>query len=78
MENAETNLTIEQASAQLEVLIKRLENQALPMQESVELYAQACKLLAFCMSELQKYREKTDSAFEQLSPYLNGEDVQHA
>lgn len=74
----ENEMTLEQASAELDSLIKRLENQALPMQESVELYAQACKLLAFCMSEVQKYREKTDSAFEQLSPYLNGEGAPNA
>ena len=78
MENTENNLTLEQTSAQLDSLIQRLENQALPMQESVELYTQACKLLAYCMSEIKEYQKKTDSAFEQLSPYLNGEGAPNA
>ena len=78
MENTENKMTLETAGAELDSLIARLENNTLPLNESVEVYTQACKLLAFCMSEVQKYREKTDSAFEQLSPYLNGEGTQNA
>ena len=78
MDNTENKMTLETAGAELDALIARLENTTLPLSESVEVYTQACKLLAFCMSEVQKYREKTDSAFEQLSPYLNGEGTQNA
>ena len=78
MENTENKLSLEQASAELDSLIARLEKNTLPLNESVEIYTKACKLLAFCMSEVKEYQKRTDSAFEQLSPYLNGEGVQNA
>ncbi len=73
MENSQNKLTLEQAGAQLDALISRLENTALPLQESVEIYTKACKLLAYCMNEVKDYQKKAESVFETLAPYLNGE-----
>ncbi len=50
------NMTIEQAQEKLEEAIKRLENEALPMKEAMELYAEAGELLAFCMNTLNEYK----------------------
>lgn len=54
----EKEMTIEQAQSQLEEVIKKFENETLPLQESVELYARGCELIAFCMEKLESYKGK--------------------
>lgn len=66
----DNNMTLEQANAQLEATIKQLENEALPMQKSVELYAKACELMALCMDKLNDYKGKIADANEVLAQHF--------
>ena len=48
-------MTFEQANSQLEQTVKMMENKGLTLQQSLEYYAKACELLAYCMKELENY-----------------------
>lgn len=63
-------MTLEQANALLDQAIHQLENDALPMSESVQIYARACELMAYCMQELDAYRGKINDANEKLVQYM--------
>lgn len=63
-------MTLEQANALLDQAIHQLENDALPMSESVQIYARACELMAYCMQELDAYRGKINDANEKLAQYM--------
>ncbi len=63
------NMTLEQANGLLEEAIKQLENDALPMSESVALYARACELMAYCMQALDGYKGKIEEANEKLAQF---------
>ena len=63
-------MTLEQANALLNQAIHQLENDALPMSESVQIYARACELMAYCMQELDAYRGKINDANEKLAQYM--------
>lgn len=67
------NMTLEQANNLLEETIKKLENNALPINESVALYTEACELLAFCMNELNACKSKIDEANEKLAKRISEE-----
>ena len=49
-------MTIEQANILLEETVGRLENEKLPLGESVALYTKACDLIAYCMEQLNDYK----------------------
>lgn len=66
----EEKMTLEQANALLEQTIHQLEDDALPMSESVTLYARACELMAYCMKELDSCRNKINDANEKLARYM--------
>ena len=63
------NLTIEQANEQLDSIISQLENEALPLSESVALYSKACELMAYCMQALDGYKGKIEEANEKLAQF---------
>ncbi len=64
------NMTIEQANAELEQTVSKLENEALPMSESMELYARACELMAFCMDTLNGYKGRIETLNEALASHM--------
>ena len=63
----EKEMTIEQAQSQLEEVIKKFETETLPLQESVELYAKGCELLALCMDKLDSYKGKIEEIDKALA-----------
>ena len=65
-------MTIEQANALLEQTIQQLENEALPLGESVSLYTKACELMAFCMEQLEGYKGKIEDANQKLAQLTLG------
>lgn len=67
------NMTLEQANNLLEETIKKLENNALPISESVALYTEACELLAFCMNELSVCKGIIDEANDMLAKRISEE-----
>ena len=63
------NMTLEQANEQLDSIISQLENEALPLSESVALYSKACELMAYCMQALDGYKGKIEEANEKLAQF---------
>lgn len=59
-------MTFEQANKKLEETVNKMENSSLSLQESMEYYAQACELLAFCMKELDSCKGKIEDINERL------------
>ncbi|MDD6989165.1 exodeoxyribonuclease VII small subunit [Ruminococcus sp.] len=66
-------MTFEQANAKLEEIVKNMENKGLTLQESVEQYAQACELLAYCMKELETGKGQIEDINERIQRIKNGE-----
>ena len=66
-------MTFEQANAKLEEIVKNLENKGLTLQESVEQYALACELLAYCMKELETCKGQIEDINERIQRIKNGE-----
>ena len=66
-------MTFEEANAKLEEIVNNMENKSLTLQESVEQYAQACELLAFCMKELESCKGQIEDINERKQRIKNGE-----
>ena len=66
-------LTFEEANAKLEQTVKNMESKSLTLQESVELYAQACELLPYCMKELENCKGQIEDINERIERIHNGE-----
>lgn len=66
-------MTFEEANAKLEEIVKNMENNSLSLQESVEQYARACELLAFCMKELESCKGQIEDINERIQRIKNGE-----
>lgn len=60
-------MTFEQANAKLEETVRNMESNTLTLQQSVEQYAQACELLAYCMKELETSRGQIEDINERLA-----------
>ncbi len=68
-------MTFEEANAKLEQTVRAMENKGLSLQESVEYYAQACELLAYCMKELENCKGQIEDINERIQNLQNGEAV---
>lgn len=66
-------MTFEEANAKLEEIVNNMENKSLTLLESVEQYAQACELLAFCMKELESCKGQIEDINERIQRIRNGE-----
>lgn len=66
-------MTFEEANAKLEEIVNNMENKSLTLQESVEQYAQACELLAFCMKELENCKGQIEDINERIQRIKNGD-----
>ena len=66
-------MTFEEANAKLEEIVNNMENKRLTLQESVEQYAQACELLAFCMKELESCKGQIEDINERIQRIKNRE-----
>ena len=66
-------MTFEEANAKLEEIVNNMENKSLTLQESVEQYAQACELLAFCMKELESCKGQIEDINERIQRIKNAE-----
>lgn len=68
-----SKMTFEQANKRLEESVSRMENGSLTLQQSVEEYAKACELLAYCMKELETRRGEIVDINERIQKLRNGE-----
>lgn len=66
-------MTFEQANSKLEQTVKNMENNTLTLQESIEQYAQACELLAYCMKELETSKGQIEDINERINNIQNKE-----
>ena len=66
-------MTFEEANTKLEEIVNNMENKSLNLQESVEQYAQACELLAFCMKELESCKGQIEDINERIQRIKNGD-----
>ena len=62
-------MTIEQANILLEETVGRLENENLPVGESVALYTKACDLIAYCMEQLNDYKGRIEDANQRIAAF---------
>ena len=62
-------MTIEQANILLEETVGRLENEKLPLGESVALYTKACDLIAYCMEQLNDYKGRIEDANQSIAAF---------
>lgn len=56
-----SELTFEEAVIKLEQIVKKMENDKLPLNESIELYEKGIKLSAFCKQKLDDAKLKIES-----------------
>ena len=68
-----SKMTFEQANKKLEESVSRMENGSLTLQQSVEEYAKACELLAYCMKELETRKGEIVDINERIQKLRNGE-----
>ncbi len=66
-------MTFEDANAKLEEIVKNMETKGLTLQESVEQYAQACELLAYCMKELETCKGQIEDINDRIQRIKNEE-----
>ena len=52
-----------------------MEDKSLTLQQSVDLYAEACELLAYCMKELDSYKGQIEDINERIKQ-INSEEEQ--
>lgn len=67
-------MTFEEANKKLEQTVNKMESGNLTLQESVEQYAKACELLAYCMKELENCKGQIEDINERVQRLRNGED----
>lgn len=66
-------MTFEDANAKLEEIVKNMETKGLTLQESVEQYAKACELLAYCMKELETCKGQIEDINDRIHRIKNEE-----
>lgn len=66
-------LTFEEANKQLEATVNAMESKELTLQQSVEQYAKACELLAYCMKELENCKGQIEDINERIQSLKNKE-----
>lgn len=72
MENK--NLTFEQANELLEKTVSKMESGELTLEQTMEEYAKACELLAYCMKQLEQCKGKIIDINERISRLSKGDD----
>ncbi len=66
-------MTFEEANKRLEETVEKMEKGNLTLQQSVEEYAVACELLAYCMKELETCKGEIIDINERIQRLRNGE-----
>ncbi len=67
----EEKMTFEQANAKLVQTVKAMENKNITLQDSLEYYAKACELIAYCKKELETFRGKFEDVHERIEKIYN-------
>lgn len=59
-ETLKENLTFEDAMAKLELIVKQLEENNVPLEKAIDLFQEGIGLSKYCHDKLQKVEEKID------------------
>lgn len=59
-ETPKENLTFEDAMAKLELIVKQLEENNVPLEKAIDLFQEGIGLSKYCHDKLQKVEEKID------------------
>jgi exodeoxyribonuclease VII small subunit len=65
-ESAKSELSFEDALRQLEEIVQRLENEDVPLEESVNLYEQGMELSKYCADTLEEAEQRIEKVNEKL------------
>ncbi len=78
-------MTVEEANELIEQNISKLENETLPLKETVEIYTKTCELIEYSLKELNEYQGKITEINDRLAQLgaegigdaalLDGEDI---
>lgn len=68
----EKNMSFEDANALLEKTVANMESGKLTLEQSMEEYAKACELVAYCMNQLEKCKGKIIDINERISNLSSG------
>jgi len=65
------NMTYEKAIKRLEIIIQQLENNEIPLEDSISLFQEGIELSNFCDQKLKNIQEKVAQIYEdgQLKPF---------
>jgi exodeoxyribonuclease VII small subunit len=66
--------TFEEANENLEKIVQKMETGTLTLQQSIDEYAKACELIAYCMNELEVRRGEIIDINEKIKKIRAGED----
>ena len=59
-------MTVEKANEQLEIIVEKLDKGNMPLEETVECYEEACKLIEYCYKQLDDYNLRITNASERI------------
>lgn len=71
--------SFEEAMGQLEIIVKKLEENEVPLEEAINLFQEGMSLSAVCHQRLQRVEDKMDQILEangDMKPFnIQGEDI---
>ena len=67
------NLTLEQANAKLEIIVKKMENGELSLKESMDCYDEAFTLLDFCYKQLEDCKLRITDINDRINSLKSGD-----
>ncbi len=66
-------MTYEEASKKLDEIVRKMEDKDTTLDESMQLYEQAYKLITYCQQKLEESRGKISDVNERIAKIRNGE-----
>lgn len=69
------NMKFDEAMKRLETIVKELDNQDLPLEQSIELFEEGLKLSAQCQQQLKSYEQRINSIVENFNQEESHEEI---
>lgn len=68
------NIKFDEAMKRLEVIVKQLDNQDLPLEKSIELFEEGLKLSTQCQTVLQSYEQRINTIVDDYSKEIENHE----
>lgn len=68
-------MKFDEAMKRLETIVKELDNQDLPLEQSIELFEEGLKLSAQCQQQLKSYEQRINSIVENFNQEESHEEI---